>query len=40
MLTLQLGGLAGSSYDKQKEDYNPPDNFCIGTIEEISLFFV
>ena len=46
LLSLQLLSVffderdfAGSSYDKEREDYNPLDSFRMGIIEEISFFF-
>ena len=32
-------GMVGSSYAKEKEDYNPLDYFRIGIIEEIKFLF-
>ena len=31
---------AGSSYDKEKDDYNALDSFRMGIIEKISFFFL
>ena len=46
LLSLQLLSVffderdfAGSSYDKERDDYNPLDSFRMGIIEEISFFF-
>ena len=46
LLSLQLLSIffderdfAGSSYDKEREDYNLLDSFRMGIIEEISFFF-
>ena len=36
---LDERSLAGSSYDKEKEDHNPLHCFRMGIIEEISFFF-
>lgn len=33
-------GLAGSSYGKGKEDYNPLDYFLMKIIDEIRFFFL
>ena len=32
--------LAGFSYYKEKENYNPLDYFCMRIIEDISFFFL
>ena len=29
--------LAGSFFGKEKEEYNPLDNFCMGIVKKISL---
>ena len=46
LLSLQLlfvffdeRDFVGSSYNKEREDYNPLDSFRMGIIEEISFFF-
>ena len=46
LLSLQLSfvffdkrDFVGSSYNKEREDYNPLDSFRMGIIEEISFFF-
>ena len=45
LLSLQLPfvffderDFAGSAYDKERDDYNHLDSFCMGIIEEIILF--
>ena len=39
LIFFDESGLNGSSYEKEKEDYNPLDYFCMKIIKEISFFF-